>query len=397
MRKHIELALIAFLGLSTIFPVVVAAATANAAAAVSAATLFDYNSSLSREDFAKTVIMEIGQERFFIGGHEASSDKPFVEQGRTMVPLRTVAQAFGAKVDWSAPNKEVTVTLNNLKVDLRVGSKNIQVNGVERELDVAAEAFSGRTYLPLRAIGEALGKSVSYANAYKLIFIADKQAFIKKYADGHRYLALFAWAIEGKGNKVFYGDHNLLVYYKDDGSMVLHDWSGGESPFASYHPYPGTPGSPFHWFTVSDTKYLVFHVDAEVGEDSIYQYRDGTLKLIYSNPIFDIKFTSTAMYILVNGPGVDPWPRVDEHSNLLKVNLQDNTQEYLGVKGYIYGVNEQQTPEGAIAVVRDNWKVADDGVYISGYYYLGTSEEKNTTTGQYKINVTGQSHEKLAP
>ena len=385
MKKYISLIFIVISGLCAIF-----------SSTAQATTLFDYDINFTKEDFVGTVIMGTGQERFFIDGNEARGDKPFIEQDRTMAPLRTISEAFGAKVDWSAQENVVTITLNDQKIKLFLNSKDMYINGTKKELDVTTKAYNGRTYLPLRAIGEALGKSVHYIDNYRLIIIADSSEWIERYYQGSNFLRfeIFSCAIEGK--KVFYGDDNFLVYYRDDGTVYLKDWSTTykEYPFKSYDPYPD---SPFHWYKVSDKEYLVFEVYHEVGDDCIYQFQDDHLKLIYSAPIFDIKFTNDYMYILASGPGIGAgwWFIVDEHSNLLKVNLQDYTEEYLGVKGFVYGCIIKEDSSGNTIFERDNWRIKDDSIDIYGLYDLDTIDERNNTTGRYKVSLTGQNHEKL--
>lgn len=383
--KYMGFMFIAFWGLFAIFSPI-----------AHAASLFDYNMNLSKEDFTGIIIMEIGQERFFVNGNEASGDKPFVEYGRTMAPLRTIGEAFGAKVDWTSQDNKVTVMLNSQKLELFLGSKNMYVNGAKKELDVAAKTYSGRTCLPLRAIGEALGKSVSYIQDYNLIIIAGSPEWIENY-DYNSYYTLFSWVIEGK--KILYADNILLVYYKNDGELYLKNWGSGisEYHFKSYNPYEG---APCHWYNISGKEYLVFHNEPEGAPyDYIYLFKDGKLKLIYSEAIFDIKFTNDYMYILVSGPGIDQWFAVDEHSNLLKLSLQDYSSEYIGVKGYVYGCILKEGPIGSFTAERDNWQIKDDGIYISGFYSLGTSDfkEKRNNTGRYKVSLTSQSHEKLTP
>ena len=363
---------------------------------VYATSLFDYNVDLPKDDFQGTVVMKIGQERFFIDGNEASGDKPFLYDNRTMVPLRTISEAFGAKVNWSAPDNKVTVTLNNQKIELILGSKDMSVNGNKKELDVAAQAYSGRTYLPLRAIGEALGKSVGYVGDYNLILIAESSEWIERYAHSISHIS-FSWAIEGK--KILYGDDRIIVYYNND-ALYLHNlYSNKDYPFTKN----GLPeGHGYRWYSTSVGECIAYYGDSLAG-DQVYQFKEGKIKQIYSGKIGDIKFVNEHMYIIVRGLGPDPgnFPDVSEHSNLLKVNLQDYTQEYLGLKDYVYGyISSGNSDMGE----QDNdWQIKDDGIYIYGFCHLldndttweeRMAEEKNTK-GHYKVSLTGQDQVKL--
>lgn len=87
---------------------------------------------------------------------------PFVHEGRTVVPVRFLAESLGAKVSWNEEKQEVSIEKGSDTVNLAIGSKQIEVNGVVSELDVPAMTAYDRTFLPLRAIAEALGQKVSW-------------------------------------------------------------------------------------------------------------------------------------------------------------------------------------------------------------------------------------------
>ena len=98
---------------------------------------------------------------------------PFIKNDRTLVPVRFISENMGAKVGWEASTSTVTVEGEGVVVQLVIGSKTMKVGSKEVELDVAPEIFEGRTYLPLRSLAEALGKEVFYDRG--LIVISDKK------------------------------------------------------------------------------------------------------------------------------------------------------------------------------------------------------------------------------
>lgn len=87
---------------------------------------------------------------------------PQIEEGRILLPLRGVFEALGAKVEWDAATNTVTAERNGITVSLTVGSDKMIVNGKEVTLDVPAKITGGRTFIPLRAIGEAFGLKVEW-------------------------------------------------------------------------------------------------------------------------------------------------------------------------------------------------------------------------------------------
>ncbi len=78
----------------------------------------------------------------------------------SMMPARLVVETFGGNVEWDANAKKVTAKIGDRTVIFTVGSNIILVNGVEKKAPTATEIVGGRTFVPLRALAESLGKEV---------------------------------------------------------------------------------------------------------------------------------------------------------------------------------------------------------------------------------------------
>lgn len=88
--------------------------------------------------------------------------RPVIRNGRVLVPYRTVAEALGAAVRWDPARRTVTLAADGVSVELGIGTAAALVNGVEFGLDAPPELVAGRTMVPLRFIGEALGAKVHW-------------------------------------------------------------------------------------------------------------------------------------------------------------------------------------------------------------------------------------------
>ena len=97
---------------------------------------------------------------------------PFIEDDRTMVPIRVIAESLGAEVEWNDAEKKVIIK-GETNVELIIGEKSITVNGEKKETDVAAKIIGGRTFLPLRSVTEGLNKTVDW-DERGLIIISKK-------------------------------------------------------------------------------------------------------------------------------------------------------------------------------------------------------------------------------
>jgi len=89
-------------------------------------------------------------------------EKPLIIDGRTMVPLRAIFEALAMDVSWDNRLQEVTAVKDNLEIILLVGSKTPTVNGEVVEIDVVSYIENGRTMVPLRFIAESTGATVEW-------------------------------------------------------------------------------------------------------------------------------------------------------------------------------------------------------------------------------------------
>lgn len=96
---------------------------------------------------------------------------PLVESGRTLVPLRKIFEALGAKVDWDPETETVTAARGDREIRLAIGSKTAFVNGGPVSLDVPGQVRDGRSLVPLRFVGESLRAAVHWQDAPAAIFI----------------------------------------------------------------------------------------------------------------------------------------------------------------------------------------------------------------------------------
>lgn len=87
---------------------------------------------------------------------------PYIKNGSTMVPLATVGKWLGSEAKWDGKTKQVTLDVNNTKIQLTLGSKDAYVNGKKVTLNTAAEAINGRTFVPVAFIAKELGAKTSF-------------------------------------------------------------------------------------------------------------------------------------------------------------------------------------------------------------------------------------------
>lgn len=112
-------------------------------------------------------------------GRAIISEVPsFVYVDRTLVPIRFVAEGFGAEVKWDQATKTATVLHDNKTVKLTIDSNKVVVNNSNKELDknsvpklVTFSNNDARTMVPVRFVSEVLGYNVSWDDVNQIAYI----------------------------------------------------------------------------------------------------------------------------------------------------------------------------------------------------------------------------------
>ena len=138
------------------------------------AKLGDKTSTLSLYDEnTKLIKMKINDVNYTINGQAKKMDaKPFINNDRTLVPLRFIVEAIGGEVNWDGESRLVTVNSKGKTIELPIDSKTIKIDGKDVNIDQAAIIKGDRTYVPIRFIAENLDMLVNYINETREIEIS---------------------------------------------------------------------------------------------------------------------------------------------------------------------------------------------------------------------------------
>lgn len=123
-------------------------------------------------DTTTTLILTIGTDIVSVNGKATSIDAaPEIINGRTFVPIRFIAESFGATVEWLPETQGITITLGDHTVGLQIGNSTAVIDGSIISLPAAPYIKNGRTMVPLRVISEAFGGNVVWDPATRTITI----------------------------------------------------------------------------------------------------------------------------------------------------------------------------------------------------------------------------------
>ncbi len=88
---------------------------------------------------------------------------PFIMESRTLVPFRFIGESFGATLEWDSAQKKIYVTLltKEIQMTLTVNQKEAIINHEKVKMDVPPLIFQNRVFVPIRFIAESFGALVN--------------------------------------------------------------------------------------------------------------------------------------------------------------------------------------------------------------------------------------------
>ena len=96
-----------------------------------------------------------------------------IRNGRTMVPVRRLAELIGAVVEYNGATREITIQRADDVILLTLDSMTAYQNGVPFQMDVAPYVENSRTYVPIRFIAEFFSQNVTWNGPQQHVVITE--------------------------------------------------------------------------------------------------------------------------------------------------------------------------------------------------------------------------------
>lgn len=139
---------------------------------------------LSQPAFAAEISAVAREEEIpvYLEGEKIEFDiPPVISGGRILAPVRGISEAMGAEILWDDETKTAQILSADRQVSFCIGEKTMVINGEETGIDVAAEIIGGRTFVPMRALADALEFDVKWDEEIKSAFLSLKKPLGKDY------------------------------------------------------------------------------------------------------------------------------------------------------------------------------------------------------------------------
>ena len=127
----------------------------------------------STVDVNNAIIMQIGNKNIIAYGKTIVSDvAPLIVNNRTLVPIRIVTETLGGTADWNADTKVVSLNIDGKTI-------NMQIGVALEKYGVAPIIIDNRTFVPIRFVAEALGAAVEWLEKEQTVVITKNKATAK--------------------------------------------------------------------------------------------------------------------------------------------------------------------------------------------------------------------------
>lgn len=136
------------------------------------------------DDFV--LIMQIGNPVMSVNLAEQNIDEsgttPIIQNGRTLVPIRAIIEAMGGSVTWEQDTQTAELQYNDDRIELTINSNTAYLNDTANTIDTAPVIINDRTMLPVRFIAEGFKFDVEWNDDTQTITIKKQSDELKEIA-----------------------------------------------------------------------------------------------------------------------------------------------------------------------------------------------------------------------
>lgn len=128
--------------------------------------------------------------KVFVDGKQLVFDvEPIMTNNTTLVQYTTVFKALGMKYTWNQQQKMITGYNDYVLMYVAIDNKTAWINGREVKMAVPAKVRNGRTLVPLRFISEATGAKVVWDGKQRTVTItsAPEKTELSQWMREHRW------------------------------------------------------------------------------------------------------------------------------------------------------------------------------------------------------------------
>ena len=311
-----------------------------------------------------------------------------VVNGRTMIPVRCLAEQLGADVSYDKDLKAARIVRAGVEIVMPIGSKTCTVNGQPITMDNAPYIENGRTMIPARYVSELFGQSIQWVAESRTAAVTENKALA-----GDTNLEPWAMAMGAYLNAVNNGGRPTVFGGKGRGLSYGMDAIGKPSAVGTVYTYEWARYILEDSWDVTDRESLI---------QTVCSMTDSGHNADFQSYVAMIEGMSAAEYreMLKNAEGMDAYmfPYTKQlgqkwgERGILCWDLfrMSNLVQWGYAAGYLTYPEALALLEPAATLLRENFKSWDEAFenYLDGYNWwaredVGTKDPWTVTRGPY--------------
>lgn len=179
---------------------------------------------------AQSIIVKLDGNNVSFGNIE-----PVVKDNRTLIPLRGLFEKMGYSIDWEPNTKAAILLKDGNTISIRSEKKYIIVNNIQKNIDVPAQIINGSMMIPLRAVADATGAKVNWNGDTKTVeiitgnqndYIISINEYTKKYNNAIKDLELLekvAGSLNSLNSNNSESNVNKILSQLNEAKMTISD------------------------------------------------------------------------------------------------------------------------------------------------------------------------------
>lgn len=113
-----------------------------------------------------------------LNGKKINSEvSPIIVSGRIFIPIRNIVENIGGQIKWIPGENKVEVNYNNNSIVFNIGENDVVVNDVEKKLEHKPFISEGRTMIPLRFMATQLNMNIEWIDMLKVATVTEERFY----------------------------------------------------------------------------------------------------------------------------------------------------------------------------------------------------------------------------
>lgn len=385
--------------------------------------LFVFNKNVVRAEVINTEFVDltftIDSKEYLTRSIKKKMDiAPFIENGTTLVPFRTIFEELGYSIKWDDKERSIVAIKLGSHMKLIIDDNTAIVNGQQKTMAIAPKIVNGRTVVPLRFISENAGANVVWDEVKRSIYITrvgqyetGGVLFYEKGKNNNNTVYVY----DGKDFKVIpLNGKSIVNWYSYKGKILLtmFDSSTSKNNFAMFR--NGNFEVLINDFDIQETfeynnNLLIHGYDREQKFNGLYRFDGQSLILIQNNfyvgkhteingKLVINKYDNTRNYTLLvfDKNSSNPWlPKVLSDEFIIKDYVVHNNVLYMtgvleqGTAKPIASYNGQGTEKSdfKILVNNEDIDINDIAILNNKLYVIKSGKLKYANNEKKLVNV----------